>query len=234
MKLIRTLLITFLLLTVSSCKAEEEKPLFNEESIRLISQYNTPDFGEDYDFQVEEYNPNTGGYKYYSYYNFLTRPSSMFKLMDPVTFMNIMTAQEELSQFFVLIGDKRDIKVYHIMEEIQDVTSKNGIVTFFIDVNDIYNNEEVYNWYMNRFQYDANIANMLGFTSKEYTEGKTILCPVSICFWNQVLFDLDILGPNIWDTKPNVDFFYNPISEELKEMYPLGCEEIKIDREGWQ
>lgn len=224
-KLLKIALTLCILITLSNCK-KEEAPLFNEESIKLISEYSAPDFGEDYNLQIEEYDPNTDITYYHSYYDFLTRPSCMFKLTDAKTFMDIVTEKEELSQFFVLIGDKNQYKTYTMMEQIQEQTSQSGIVTFFIDVNDIYNNQEVYDWYMNYFdfntsEYKAEVEGYL-YKGSEFKLGESIMTPTIICWWNQTTFFVEALGPNMWKTDDKVKEFFQPISDEIKEMYPLG------------
>ena len=224
-KLIIKLLIIGFIFLLTGCKKQvkEQGYVPYEPSIKYISEYNPLEFGEDYNIQVEDYEPYSDTYQYYSFYDFLTNPGCKIKLIEPFVLMDINIANEDETEFYFLIGSKYDIKTYRVMEEIQELTKDNGLITYFVSTEDILNDKEAFSWFRERFNYDKYKLKEFGYVEDfNYSEDETIPSPMIIRWWNQVAFDVAVLGPNTWKTKPVVEVLYTPLTEEIKEQYPLG------------
>lgn len=231
-KLLTVTLALFILLTLSGCNKEVANiQPFSEESLALIEKYDGQNFDNSYNIKVEYHDPNTDTTTNYTFYDFLTSPKCMFKKISAQNFMQIVSSEEELSQMFILLGDKSNYKTYQVMQQMQEIAFENGIVTFYVDTEDIRKDPEVFDWFHERFNYNEIALNEYGYKQSQISD-LLIPTPIIMNWWNQVFVAIQLLGPNFWDTEQFVKDNCWKITDDFKDYYPLGCEQIKYDLGG--
>lgn len=229
-------MIAVLLLAGCSSNNGAQKQLYEipEDAQRIFDKYNAVRPDETYNVTHTIVQDNGEGTIETAYFNFKDNfdySDSLVRVITPQTFKKLIQEQDELSQIYICVGDKNNQGTHSFVNKLYDLGTRTGMPSLYVDLNDIYQDEEVNEWFRYQF-YGTDEEEVIRqfFQEGGYAKDQDINIlpdPIIILWWNNAVIDYRAYTPNFHSTKADDDVFYKDISEEGLEYYPLGCQEIK-------
>ncbi len=174
----------------------------------------------------------------WTYYPIMTAQDFMIKKISAKTFMDINLAHEEYQEMHFVIGNKNDKEIYSVIDRIQRYTKDKGIVTFYIEAQEIKEDANIFKWYQERFGWDEFSWEYFGYVDengrKLSYDPDYIVSPYMITWWNGEVFGAQVVSPDLWEIDTFVEQLYAPIDQEFFDKYPLGSKEYLEMMDGWK
>lgn len=234
----KIIIITLALLLLNGCSskntAQTQTKEIPEDAQRIFDKFNAIKPDDTYNVTHTIVQDNGEGTVETAYFNFKDNfdyLDSLVRVITPQTFKKLIQEQDELSQIYICIGDKNSQGTHSFVNKLYDLGTRIGIPTLYVDLNDIYQDDEVYNWFKYQFfgtdeeEVIKQFYQVEGYDD-DYDINK-LPDPIIILWWNNSAIDFRVYTPNFHSTKADDDVFYKDVSEEGLEYYPLGCQEIK-------
>lgn len=228
----KIILVTFALLLLAGCTSQQEYSEWKEvpeDAQRIFDKYNAVKADESFNKPfIIELSDESFEENFKDNFDY---PDSLIRVITPETFKKLIQEQDELSQIFIFIGDKNNVSSYYVISRLYGAGKDYGIPTLYVDVNDIYENDEVNTWFRNQYFGTDNEEVIKQFFSEAgYPKDhdiNTLPSPIILLWWNNSVIDYRTFTPNWVYTESVTNEFLVPIPQEGIDMYPLGCQEVK-------